>query len=114
MPAHTSLDPVLLAELKDLLADNFNELIERYTVDSAHRFSLLVTAVPEKDYKTIYYEAHGIKGSSRNMGATKLAEICGQLEAQGHAEDGAGLENLLSEASAEFEVVCGILAGERT
>lgn len=108
-----SLDTQMLAELKELLAENFNELIDRYTQDSISRFALLRQAVADQDFKTLYYEAHGVKGSSRNMGANKLAEICGRLEAQGHAQNGEGIAQLLVEAEAEFAIVESLLGGYR-
>ena len=113
MTSHASLDTQMLAELKDLLGDNFNELIDRYTSDSNHRFSLLKAAISSLDFKTIYYEAHGIKGSSRNMGANKLAEICGQLEALGHAQSSDGVTSLFQQAELEFAAVEQLLAGYR-
>lgn len=113
MPAEPSLDTQLLAELKDLLAENFNELIDRYTTDSTQRFALITAAVSSQDFKTLYYEAHGVKGSSRNMGATKLAEICGKLEALGQGQQIDGVAELFAAAQIEFALVCEQLQAYR-
>jgi histidine phosphotransfer protein HptB len=102
MVDEASLSEKMLGELRELLADNFNELINRYVTDSQTRFELLQKAVAELDFKTIHFEAHGIKGSSRNMGANLLAEIMGELEALGYAQNSQNLESLFTAAQLEF------------
>jgi histidine phosphotransfer protein HptB len=113
MSHDASLDTQMLDDLKELLGESFNELINRYLSDSSARFALLQTAVASQDFKTIYYEAHGVKGSSRNMGANKLAEICGKLEALGHGQNFSGVPELLEQAQAEYAHVSQLLEGFR-
>jgi histidine phosphotransfer protein HptB len=105
-----SLNEVVLGELRELLADNFNELISRYITDTQSRFDLLQQAVTDMDFKAIHYEAHGIKGSSRNMGANPLADIMDKLEALGREHNAHNVANLLEEAKAEYQRVVHGLA----
>ena len=97
-----TLNEKVLSELRELLADNFNELINRYITDSKTRFDVLQQAVAELDFKTIYFEAHGIKGSSRNMGADFLAEILGKIEDLGYAQNTHDLLSLFEQAQTEY------------
>ncbi len=108
-----TLDAQMLAELKELLAESFNELVDRYIEDSTKRFQLLNSAVAANDYKVIYHEAHGIKGSSANVGATHLALLCGKLEALGQSQNPQGVSDLLTQAQAEFQEVCSYLSAQR-
>ncbi|HMW48463.1 MAG TPA: Hpt domain-containing protein [Cellvibrionaceae bacterium] len=111
MAADASLNAEMLDELRELLAENFNELINRYIADSQTRFNTLHTAIAQADFKVIYYEAHGIKGSSRNMGANILAEIMARLEALGQSQNPQGLAEVFADAQAEFaKVVVGLEA----
>ncbi|RYZ88293.1 MAG: Hpt domain-containing protein [Moraxellaceae bacterium] len=113
MVDEVSLNTEMLEELRELLADSFNELIDRYLSDSQARFNLLQQAIAEQDFKVIYYEAHGIKGSSRNMGANRLAELMGQLEASGHAQNALNLHEVFTEAQLEYARVVTGLASAR-
>ncbi len=111
MVDRTSLNADMLNELRELLAENFNELINRYISDSQARFNLLQAAIKNLDFKVIYYEAHGIKGSSRNMGADILAEIMARLEALGHDQNSEGITEVFAAAEAEYaKVVVGLKA----
>lgn len=104
-----SLNAEMLNELRELLAENFNELINRYIADSQMRFNALQTAIADLDFKVIYYEAHGIKGSSRNMGANTLAEIMARLEVLGQAQNAQNLKEVFADAQTEYaKVVLGL------
>lgn len=113
MPASATLDTQLLADLKDLLADSFNELIDRYTEDTQARFNHLSEAICEGDHTKIYHESHGIKGSSANVGATQLARICGQIEAMGQANTLDGVNSLFAQAQQEFNGVSEYLLAQK-
>jgi histidine phosphotransfer protein HptB len=92
----------MLSELRELLADNFNELIDRYFSDSKARFTTLEQATSSLDFKVIQYEAHGIKGSSRNMGANRLASILERVEQLGATQQPQDLSVLFAQAKIEF------------
>jgi HPt (histidine-containing phosphotransfer) domain-containing protein len=54
--------------------------------------------------------AHSIKGSSANLGATRLAELTGHLEALGRAGALGGAGALVDDVAAELERVRAALA----
>lgn len=80
------LDTDNLNMLKDLLGERFDELIETYISDTDLRLSRLKSAFAEGDLAIVSQEAHGIKGSSRNIGANPLGHLCELVEYQ--ARDG--------------------------
>jgi len=80
--SQTDLDINHLMMLQELLADRFDELIETYLNDSQARLTSIIRAIHVCDLDAICKEAHGLKGSSRNIGANSLAELCEVLENQ--------------------------------
>lgn len=110
MISETPLNREVLSELRELLAENFNELIDRYLLDSKTRFAILERAIASSDFKTIQYEAHGIKGSSRNMGANQLASIMDKIEHLGQDSQPQDVAALLAHAQAEYARVVSDLA----
>lgn len=96
------IDETVVAELKELLADGFPILVERFASDGAERLSKMEQALSGGDANLLYNEAHGLKGSSRNVGAIMLAEHCGELESMGHKQDLAGATAVFAAAQAEF------------
>lgn len=103
------IDSAMLAQLQDLLGDRFSELVERFIADGNRRVQLLREAVMNKDFDLIHAEAHGLKGSSRNIGANDLGNVCADLEQQGRSANGDGLETLFAAVEQEFAAVCDIL-----
>lgn len=67
-------------ELKDLLEDDFMDLIQTYIVDSEHRLNEMQTAFEQDDNRLGFEAAHSLKGASSNLGATSLTELCYQLQ----------------------------------
>jgi len=109
MSAQNRIDRVMMNQLKELLDDRFNELLERFVEDSSKRLGLLKDAVPSRNYKVIHSEAHGLKGSCRNLGANPLGDLCSQLEDQGKSESDKGLESLFAAVEQEFAGVLDAL-----
>lgn len=103
------VDQAMLAQLKDLLAERFSELVERFTQDSQVRIDTLREAIPKRDFDVIHAEAHGLKGSSRNVGANVLGELCSELEKSGRVKSDANLETIFAAVEKEFAAVCEIL-----
>ena len=99
----------VLAELKELLAEGFEVLVERFILDGQARIDKMQESLSAGSAEVLYAEAHGLKGSSRNVGANLLADYCGQLEAMGHAQNLAGAEPIFSAVVKEFSAVCQAL-----
>jgi HPt (histidine-containing phosphotransfer) domain-containing protein len=78
MTIHLNLEQ--LAELKDVLEEEFSVLITTYLQDAVLRQQMITAAISAKDYEAARLAAHSLKGASANLGALMLAEICEHLE----------------------------------
>lgn len=105
------VDEVMLVSLKELLADKFTDLVEAYINDCEQRLERMSKAMVGLDLTVLKDEAHGIKGSSRNMGANSLAELCAVIEDQARAGDSTGFEQKISGVEQLFAAVKAELEG---
>lgn len=76
------LDLENLKFLKELLSERFPELVNTYLTDSCARIEALKVALAQGDLPAATHESHGLKGSSRNIGANPLADLCEIMESQ--------------------------------
>lgn len=90
--AQAEVDSEMLENLKMILEDRFELLINTYISDSEGRCVRLREAFENKDFEAIRHEAHGLKGSSRNIGANGFADVCAVVEAQATHKDDNELE----------------------
>ncbi|SDX08421.1 Hpt domain-containing protein [Marinobacter mobilis] len=95
------LDEEALAELKEVMEDEFGILIETYLSDSADRISALQQALDAGNDESFAKSAHSFKGSSVNIGAPQLGALCLEAELAGRAgrldEAGVMLERIVLE-----------------
>jgi len=102
----SKIDGAMISNLKDLLGERFAELVDRFVQDGNRRMALLRSAVPIRDFDVIHAEAHGLKGSSRNIGANLLGDVCGELERDGREKRQDNLTTLFAALEQEFAAVC--------
>ncbi|MCH8530533.1 MAG: Hpt domain-containing protein [Saccharospirillum sp.] len=74
------LDTQVLRELQQLLGDDFPDLVETFLKDSTQRIGELELTIESTVAEDVRYAAHSFKGSSLNLGAVRLSELCRQLE----------------------------------
>ena len=74
------LDMEQLNELKEVLEDEFQVLINTYLIDAQLRLKLIEEGLDIKNYEQVRLAAHSLKGASANIGALILAQLCEQLE----------------------------------
>ena len=74
------IDAEQLAELKEVLEDEFSVLIDTYLTDAKFRLQLIENGINSQDYEAVRLAAHSLKGASANLGALVLAELCETLE----------------------------------
>ena len=103
------IDNEQLAELKEVLEDEFGILISTYLADAKLRLQLIEQGLQNQDYEAVRLAAHSLKGASANLGALLLAQICERLEHDCKAGHYAECEALFVEAQAEFVEVEGLL-----
>ncbi len=99
------LDLAALASLKDIMEDDFGLLIDTFINDSEERLLTLAQDLERADADSVRRSAHSFKGSSSNIGAPRLAELCQHLEDRGNEGKLDGLEAQLALVSEEFNHV---------
>ena len=67
-------------DMRDLLEEDFVDLIQVYFTDSQQRITDLRGAQQRDDNANGYEIAHALKGASANLGATQLMHLSGQLQ----------------------------------
>ena len=67
-------------DMRDLLEEDFVDLIQVYFTDSQQRITDLRSAQQKDDNANGYEIAHALKGASANLGATQLMRLSGQLQ----------------------------------
>lgn len=79
------LDLVALDELRDILEEGLDELIDEYFDDTRQQLLSLRSAVDTGDLDAINSISHTLKGSSGNLGISSVYEICAVLEQEAKA-----------------------------
>lgn len=87
------LDEAVIAELREVLEDEFAELLQHFLSELPIQFERLQTAIDRGDAGELYRVAHQLKSSCGSIGAMRLAELVRRLER-------AGRENALGDATA--------------
>ena len=105
MTNNVHVDVAMLDSLKELLADNFVQLINAYITDGEARLERLNNAVTDQDLPSVTMETHALKGSSNNIGAEYFAGLCGALETQTRGGDASDLEQKVAAIVQEFAAI---------
>ena len=104
------LDLEALSALQDIMEDEYPLLLDTFLEDSRKRLEQLHQACNAADLGAV---AHSFKGSSSNMGARRLAELCRQLEMLAAQLSRVGVEELISQIDLEYELVRRFYETER-
>ena len=67
-------------DMRELLEEDFVDLIQAFFTDSHERIVKLRRAQQEEDNANGYELAHALKGASANLGATQLTRLSSQLQ----------------------------------
>ena len=108
--SNDSIDRKVLSDLQEVMEDGYLQLLETFLADSEYRISQLHGA---RSSSELGMAAHSFKGSSSNMGAAALAELCEQLEAQVRQESLEGVDDLIARIDLEYVEVRRFYRGER-
>lgn len=99
------LDHEALAELKEVMEEDFETLLSTYLNDSRQRITSLASAVEAGDPESFARTAHSLKGSCINIGAMRLGQLCAKAEHTGRSGGLEGADSDLEVITAEFEIV---------
>lgn len=87
-------------DMRDLLEEDFADLIQVYITDSQQRVSAL--RVAQQENANGFEVAHALKGASANLGTTQLMNLSSQLQERCR-------ERLISEQAALIENIAAAL-----
>lgn len=104
------IDHKVLSDLQEVMEDGYLQLVDTFLEDSERRLNQLHEA---KDAQELGLAAHSFKGSSSNMGAIGLAELCRQLEERVRQQPLYGIEDLINRIDEEFLEVQRFYRDER-
>ena len=99
------LDEEALAELQDVMEDEFEMLIQTYLKDSSERIANLKASLSDGEADAFAKTAHSFKGSCINIGAPRLGELCREAEKAGQDERLDDVAPVLDAIEAEFQRV---------
>jgi CheY-like chemotaxis protein len=101
-----AVDACALAALRDLQGagrpDLLAELIAVYLRDTPPRLAALHEAVARADVEALRRAAHGLKGSSSQIGAVQMARLCAELEGHVRTADLTGAAETLRRLDEAF------------
>jgi HPt (histidine-containing phosphotransfer) domain-containing protein len=109
MNAHDVLDPDVVESLRqltppgepDVLAEIFNLFLD----EVPKRIDVLRSAVKSGDAAKVQRAAHSLKGSSGNIGARAMHDVCRQLDERAKDGDLDTLQPLLDALVSEYQKV---------
>lgn len=104
------LDPDVLSGLQEVMEGEYPKLLDTFLDDSQKRVEALRKS--RDDAKALGRIAHSFKGSSGNLGAVRLAQLCQRLEAES-IESTADLGALVDQIDHEFALVRPLYESER-
>lgn len=109
MNENAHLDMDALSELREVMGEEFNVLLKTFINDSAQRIDTLRMALNSQDADALGKAAHSFKGSSMNIGATQLGQLCLKAETAGRQGDLSGVESVIEGIAEEFSQVRDLL-----
>lgn len=105
------LDPAVLSGLQEVMEGEYPKLLDTFLDDSQKRVEALRKA--RDDAKALGRIAHSFKGSSGNLGAVRLAQLCQRLEAESVGSAVGDLGELVDQIDREFALVKPLYETER-
>lgn len=93
----------------DGAAEVLHELFAVFQQDTATRLNEIDAAIRDPNRSVIRSQAHSLKGSSAQLGAPRMAELCLRLEQLAATGSSGEMESLLGEIREAFAQVCARL-----
>ena len=98
------IDVEALNELREIMKDDFDMLLDHYVSVSLELIDEMGTDLSRGDREALSRTAHSLKGSSLNLGAKALAQRCAVLEQQARETRSAdSLEALIRCIAEEYQ-----------
>ena len=99
------IDVSVVEELKEILEEDFADIIETYLEDSPNLISEIHQSFANQDAVILERSAHTLKSSSAGVGANGFAAICAELESLGKVGNFVDSEPFIKELDEQFILV---------
>jgi HPt (histidine-containing phosphotransfer) domain-containing protein len=106
------IDDEQIGPLRDLGADDFHQLIQLFLDEGASRVARMRALDDQGDATSLANVAHTLRGTSAAFGATRLAELCAEIERLAPGGRGTDLSTLVHDVALEFDRVRASLSEE--
>jgi CheY-like chemotaxis protein/HPt (histidine-containing phosphotransfer) domain-containing protein len=103
--SHQPIDGHTIRELRDLMGEEFDDLINAYLDDTPLLLSKAKVAIESQVPEELRISAHSLKSSSANIGALRLAEFAKQLEVMGRQQNLTQALLLWKRSKSEYNLV---------
>lgn len=90
-------------EVTDGDREFLKELVEIFKADFPEKLAGISRAIKEKDFKGLDETAHSLKGSSGNLGLTRVYELSWEIEKMGKAKNMEGANKTFKQLEEELE-----------
>lgn len=110
MDDDTHVDRNVLSALREVMEEGYPDLLDIFLADSEGRLKVLRAA---DSAARLVETAHSFKGSSSNMGAVRLTELCHRLEQRATSLPWAAVLELVGEIDCEFAIIRPLYEAER-
>lgn len=108
-----AIDEQVFGSLKEEVAGGdfeiLAEVIDSYLEEAPPRIKAIASSVAAQDSVALRNCAHALKSLSLTMGATALAQLCGELEAMGRVGTTASTDELVAQLEPEYQRVVSVL-----
>ncbi len=94
------LDDATLAELREIMEDDFGDLVRTFLEDLPDQLTAIDSAVSQGAAEPLSRSAHRLKSGCGSIGATRLTEIARRLELLGRDGDLSGAQALVAQLHA--------------
>lgn len=106
------LDNEMLSDLKDIMEEDYPMLLETYLADAIVRLDSIDAAACEKNSNNLMESAHSFKGSSLNIGASRLAMLSSNVESLAKDSQLDQVLPIIAQLHEEYEAVKALLEQE--
>lgn len=109
-----TLDEAVMAQLRVVMEDEFADLLATYLYNVPRELARLTAALAQRNTEAWISSAHAIKGSSANLGAKRLSQLCWDLETLGReGAHGPQVDGLLQTVCDEFAALKPLIERHR-
>jgi len=99
------LDMGQINELKDLMEEDFPDLVNTYLIDCDEKIIELSSAISSKNYQLSADISHSLKGSSANICAETLSVFFKNIEDNARDNNFNKMDEFLNSAQIEYRIV---------